>query len=249
MPQQVKRLLGLFVAIVVIFIIVRRIFVPPSFGKYGHYRATSISSIVSQEIKYAGEITCAECHDDIVSIKNKSYHRGLSCEVCHGPAYAHTQAPDEVELPAPKKRSYCPLCHGYNPSRPTGFPQIDPARHNPLKPCITCHNPHDPRPPTIPRECDPCHTEIARTKIVSPHALLPCTQCHEARDEHKVYPRKFLPSKPESREFCGQCHAEEAKSPPEIPRVDLSTHGNATLCWECHYPHSPEAHVKEEEIW
>jgi hypothetical protein len=30
--------------------------------------------------------------------------------------------------------------------------------------------------------------------------------------------------------------------PPEgpIPQVDLDTHGQPNLCWQCHYPHFPE---------
>jgi ribosomal protein S27AE len=53
--------------------------------------------------------------------------------------------------------------------------------------------------------------------------------------------RAFLPKKPTSREFCGTCHSKEAKSPREIPRIDLTTHGGRYLCWQCHYPHFPES--------
>ena len=256
MPQQIKYLFGFAVVLVFIFLIVRHYLVSPSFGQYGHYRATSLQTVVSQEIKYGGEIACTECHEDILTLKNKSYHRGVACEVCHSAAYAHTQDPYEHKPPAPRTRAYCPLCHGYNPTRPTGFPQIDPVRHNPAKPCISCHNPHDPTPPVTPKECEPCHTEIARTKILSPHAPLPCTQCHEAKEEHKLNPRVALPSKPRNREFCGQCHSQEAESPPkilqaesppEIPRVDMKSHYSGFLCWECHYPHYPEARLKKEE--
>ena len=30
------------------------------------------------------------------------------------------------------------------------------------------------------------------------------------------------------------------KSDKEIPRVDMATHGERYVCWQCHYPHSPE---------
>ena len=90
-------------------------------------------------LKYAGQ-ECAACHDDIAKLHDAKHPR-VACEVCHGPAAAHVQAPMEVKLPAPRQRAGCPLCHGYDPSRPTGFPQIDPVTHNPLKPCISCHNP------------------------------------------------------------------------------------------------------------
>src|SRR3989337_4257752 len=161
MPQQIKYLLGLAIILVIIFLIVRHYLVPPSFGQFGHYRAASLQSAVSQGIKYAGEIACTECHDDIFTLKDKSYHRGVACEVCHSETYAHTQDPYEHKPPAPRTRAYCPLCHGYNHTRPTGFPPIDPVRPNPAKPCISCPNPHDPTPPVTPNQYDPCHTVIA----------------------------------------------------------------------------------------
>ena len=43
-----------------------------------------------------------------------------------------------------------------------------------------------------------------------------------------------------ARAFCGQCHAPDAKSDKEIPRVDMATHGERYVCWQCHYPHMPE---------
>jgi ribosomal protein S27AE len=132
------------------------------------------------------------------------------------------------------------LCHGYNPSRPTGFPQIDPVTHNPLKPCISCHNPHAPEPPHTPEECGACHGQIARTKAVSHHADLPCTRCHETNQQHKIAPLTSRPTKPVARAFCGQCHAPDAKSDKDIPRVDMASHGERYVCWQCHYPHSPE---------
>jgi nitrate/TMAO reductase-like tetraheme cytochrome c subunit len=103
-----------------------------------------------------------------------------------------------------------------------------------------CHNPHQPEPPHVPEECRACHGQIARMKAVSPHVLLPCTRCHNTPVQHKITPRTVLPDKPRTREFCGSCHAEGAPSPKEIRRVDLQTHGGRYLCWQCHYPHSPE---------
>ncbi|MFQ5825656.1 MAG: cytochrome c3 family protein, partial [bacterium] len=196
---------------------------------------------VSQEIQYAGHEVCAECHDDIMAVKSAGYHKNVACEVCHGPAAAHTEDPGTVELQAPRGRGYCPLCHEYLPSRPTGFPQIVSASHNPIKPCITCHEPHDPKPSETPKECSACHATIARSKAISHHAYVPCTRCHETSEEHKLSPRQFLPSKPDTREFCGGCHAEDAASPKGTPRVDMVAHGERYVCWQCHYPHLPEA--------
>ena len=68
-----------------------------------------------------------------------------------------------------------------------------------------------------------------------------CETCHQVAPEHRENPRAFIPKKPTAREFCGQCHAKGADSPTEIPRVELSTHGERYLCWQCHYPHFPES--------
>ncbi|NIO29882.1 MAG: hypothetical protein GTO29_15165 [Candidatus Latescibacteria bacterium] len=239
-PQQLKSLFVLFLVLISLFFLLRHFFTPDTFGKYGHYRAAAIDSIMSQPLRYAGAQLCMECHDDIYALKIESYHRDVSCEGCHGPAIAHTEDPSEFVPPAPRERGYCPLCHEYNPSRPTGFPQIDLTSHNPPKPCIDCHDPHDPKPPHTPEQCSACHAEIYRTKAVSHHAPLLCTRCHEAPEAHKDQPRMHLPSKPTSRTFCGECHAMEADSPKDIPRIMMSDHGIGYVCWQCHYPHYPE---------
>jgi hypothetical protein len=246
-PQQLRRLTIIFVVLLAGLVGARRALVPATFGELGHYRAAAVGVIASQPTQYAGHAACEPCHAPIADKKSQSYHRGVACEVCHGPQALHVLDPMAHKPPAPRTRAYCPLCHGYNPSRPTGFPQIDPVVHNPVRPCITCHDPHDPTPPHPPESCAACHGEIARTKAVSPHAQLPCTQCHQVDPRHVVTPRQVRPTKPASREFCGQCHAPGATPPAsvaqmEIPRVDLAAHYPGNVCWQCHYPHHPEAH-------
>lgn len=241
-PEQVTRLSILLVIIVVAFVFARITLVPPDFGEYGHFRGSAIDDVISQGIKYAGHVICNDCHDDVVELKTEGYHKNVSCEVCHGPAVNHTEEPGDFVLKAPRERGYCPLCHEYLPSRPTGFPQIVTASHNPMKPCISCHDPHDPRPPVTPTECSACHAQISRTKSLSHHVYIECSYCHETPEEHKISPRQILPTKPSKREFCGNCHSQEADSPPGIPRIDLESHGENYMCWQCHYPHLPEAH-------
>jgi len=240
MRQQVTRLTIVFSLFIVALVVARHFLVPKTFGEKGHYRAAAIDEIVAQKIKYAGHETCAVCHDDVAAKHDAHRHAGVACEVCHGPAADHANDPTEIHPPAPRQRGRCPLCHGFDASRPTGFPQIEPAVHNPLKPCYTCHDPHAPEPPRTPEDCGACHAQIARTKAVSHHAQLPCTRCHETPKEHLVSPRLNLPSKPRDRSFCGQCHGSEADSPREIPRIDLASHGERYVCWQCHYPHFPE---------
>ena len=240
MPQQLKHLLIVFAVLAGGLVAARRFLTPKTFGEKGHYRTAALEAILKQPVRYAGREACAMCHPDIVEAHGKARHQTVSCEVCHGPAAAHIEAPTENRLPAPRERGYCPLCHGYDPSRPTGFPQINPTVHNPLKPCITCHNPHDPVPRTVPQACSACHAQIQRTTSVSSHALLRCTTCHQVPARHKQAPRSALPSKPDTREFCGKCHGKGSTVMKEAPQVDLATHGGSYLCWQCHYPHLPE---------
>lgn len=241
-PDQIIRLAMVFAVLLGGLLFARSRFVPKTFGQLGHYRAAAVPAIASQSIQYAGMAACVECHSDVGVVKAASFHRGLSCEVCHGPAHAHAEDPSSVKPKIPRGRDACLYCHEYLASRPTGFPQIIEQQHNPMKPCITCHRPHDPTPPQTPGACAACHASIARTKSLSSHAALECTVCHTAAPEHMLSPRSHLPSKPATREFCGRCHAQEATGgSAEAPRIDMGTHGGGRyLCWQCHYPHDPK---------
>jgi ribosomal protein S27AE len=246
-PPQIRRLAVVAVLLLIAYFAARSVLVPKTFGDRGHYRAAAVDSIEKLPIHYAGREACAMCHPAEVAKKAASFHRGVACEVCHGPAAAHTTDPVGHKPPAPRDRSFCPTCHAYNPARPTGFPQIDPIQHNPVAPCFSCHNPHDPTPPHPPESCSACHGSIARTKAVSPHAQLACTECHTADPKHAQSPRAYLPTKPPTREFCGRCHATGAPPPANLPnarppKVDMATHGERYVCWQCHYPHFPEGH-------
>jgi hypothetical protein len=239
-PQQYFSLSIMFTIIIAVFIIGRMVFIPKSFGQYGHYRADAVNDVESLPIKYAGYHVCQDCHDDIYELKAASNHKGLACETCHGAAAKHVEDPDNNKPAIPKVRDFCPLCHGYNPARPTGFPQITEATHNPGKACTVCHNPHSPVTPNTPADCSACHREISNEKAVSPHVSLACTRCHKVPEIHLTSPRQALPQKPTTRDFCGECHASATGSGEGIPQIELANHGGRYLCWDCHYPHHPE---------
>ena len=239
-PEAALRLLFV-VALLVAGIVLLRRAIPPALKNTDLQVAAAVQQETAREINYAGAHACAECHEEQYTVKKDGYHRNISCETCHGPGTRHIADPVEVTPPAPRDRTFCPTCHAYNLSRPMGFPQINPVTHNPLQPCITCHKPHDPKPPSVPGECVACHAEIERTKAVSPHVLLDCTRCHTTPEDHKITPRSIRPTKPTSRDFCGQCHGTDS-AVPDVPKIDISTHEDKYLCWQCHYPHMPEAH-------
>lgn len=238
MPEAALRILVVLVIFAAGVLIVHRA-IPPAYTDHDLQIAATIEREGAKQIHYAGETSCTNCHLETHDVKKAGYHRNLACETCHGPGIAHTENPIEVKPPAPRDRQFCPTCHAYNSSRPMSFPQINAITHNPLQACIACHQPHDPKPPTVPGECRACHGGIDRTKAVSHHALLECTRCHTTPEQHKVTPLVVKASKPSTREFCGECHANGSKI-PEAPKVDIATHGEKYLCWQCHYPHMPE---------
>lgn len=239
-PPQVSRLVILFALVAFVLVAARASFIPPTFGEIGHYRSAAVTDERVIPVKYAGRFACAECHDDIVELHSGARHQTVSCEACHSALAGHIEDPGEAAPRVPNERDFCPRCHGYDAARPTGFPQIDQISHNPTEPCVNCHDPHIPEPPVPLTSCSACHGEIAQVKAASHHATLECETCHEAPVMHMETPRLFLAAKPTTREFCGGCHAEEADSLRGIPRIDLATHGDRYVCWQCHYPHFPE---------
>ncbi len=239
LPEQGTRIGTVLVVIVAAVIAVRFFIIPQSYFSMPLHRAETMQREAAHPVVLAGSLACRDCHDEIYMMKANGYHKTLGCESCHSPAADHADDPESVKPTAPRDRKYCPVCHAYDSARPTGFPQINPRSHNPLKACITCHNPHNPVPPHVPQACSACHAQIARTKELSSHALLDCSTCHAVSKEHKVNPRSALPTKPQTRDFCGTCHAKGTAN-QDAPKVDMDSHGGNFLCWQCHYAHLPE---------
>jgi len=145
MPSQIKRLLVLGVIIVSLFLLLKFLMTPVSFGQFGHYRGLALDEIAAHPVKYIGSKTCIKCHDTIVTMKNEGYHSDIECENCHGPAYKHNKTPKKVKLFKPDSREFCAKCHSVNLARPEkAITQQKINKHHPGKKCITCHNPHEP---------------------------------------------------------------------------------------------------------
>ena len=170
MPQHIKRLLITFAVVITLFLVVRALLVPKSFGEYGHYRGLALEENAAKPLHYAGSAACAKCHQDIVDEKSAGHHAGLACEGCHGPAYKHTMFADSTHTAPladslkPERnttRAYCATCHELDAARVkmvsdtinvSVIKMIQEKKHGQVinketnlpYACIECHNPHDP---------------------------------------------------------------------------------------------------------
>jgi hypothetical protein len=144
MPPQLKTLLPLLAVFICLFLVARHFLIPESFGKYGHYRANSLDEIAALPIHYVGKSVCADCHDTESAKLESDLHKGLTCEVCHGPGSIHVEDQEKGILIKPGSREFCGTCHSLNPARKTEvIHQIDIKTHNIERVnCIDCHNPH-----------------------------------------------------------------------------------------------------------
>lgn len=147
--QHLLRVAIIFAALFIGFLGARRLLVPESFGKLGHYRADAVDEFSAQARHYAGEPACKKCHARQAADKAKSGHRAISCESCHGALLAHADNPKSAARPRKPKeaemRAYCGHCHTKSISRPAKFPQINLSGHNPDAACNMCHQPHQPK--------------------------------------------------------------------------------------------------------
>jgi hypothetical protein len=126
---------------------IRSLFVPATFGQYGHYRAAAMKEIAALPISHAGQDTCAGCHPDVLETKAAGKHAKVHCEACHGPQNKHATAdnPADAKPPRPDTAKLCARCHEGNIAKPHGFPQVNTKEHSGGEPCNTCHKPHSPQ--------------------------------------------------------------------------------------------------------
>ena len=144
MPSQLRVLLSLFVAFVIIFIIIRRLLIPDTFGQFGHYRGDALLDNADRELVHAGTAACIDCHSDIHELILTDVHLDLSCEICHGPGLKHADSMEPSDIIKKGGRDHCGRCHSINPARPADMIiQVDLTEHNiEFDNCTDCHNPH-----------------------------------------------------------------------------------------------------------
>lgn len=142
--RHVVRMALLFALAVALFLVVRAVFVPSTFGLYGHYRAGALDDVRVHPVKYAGQAVCVDCHSDVQTTRAEGRHARLSCEGCHGPLAAHANDPTGAAATRPDGRAPCLRCHTQNPARPRTLPQVVVSEHAEEGPCTACHQPHKP---------------------------------------------------------------------------------------------------------
>ncbi|MFC2080090.1 cytochrome c3 family protein [Bacteroidota bacterium] len=144
MLPQLRVLLVIFTALIIAFLVVRKLLIPDTFGDIGHYRADALTDNENMELMYAGKAVCIDCHSDINDLLQSDMHMNLSCEVCHGPGLKHADTMEPSDISKYSEREDCGKCHAINPAKPAGvIAQINLAEHNiDHEKCIECHNPH-----------------------------------------------------------------------------------------------------------
>lgn len=151
MKNHVFRPLFVVLGIVVLILLARIVIVPKDFGvhargyMYGWHRKGNEEDWKNIKVKYQGKEYCKDCHSDKYDSINKTPHRIIQCENCHGPAIDHPSDPPKLTID--KSRALCLRCHfplPYPSSGRANIRSIDPDKHNPDMECSTCHNPHNP---------------------------------------------------------------------------------------------------------
>ena len=143
--EHLYRVGFLFVAGVLGFTVLRAVFVPADFGRFGHYRAGALDDVRAHAAAYAGRSACGDCHPHEVAALARGHHANLGCETCHRTLARHASEDPEKQRPAAlDARVLCASCHTASVAKPKTFPQIDPASHGEGQPCTGCHVPHVP---------------------------------------------------------------------------------------------------------
>jgi ABC-type nickel/cobalt efflux system permease component RcnA len=135
---------AVLVVVLGIFLLVRNAVIPKSFGQFGHYRAAALDTIRQQPVSFAGQGTCAACHEDQAKARALGRHAHVACEACHGPQAQHADDPGARKPQLPDVANLCRRCHEKDAAKPKGFPQVVTTEHSGGMLCTSCHQPHNP---------------------------------------------------------------------------------------------------------
>ena len=153
--NDTKHLWRVFILVffgIAVVMVGRLLFVPKTFGDYGHYRASNVQEQRAIPVKFYGPDSCEACHSDEHELWKGHVHKTIICEDCHAPYVTHIKNGEKsADMEINKSSKFCLRCHQMLPARPSDFPQVNPIEHLAKYKmelsdtvCIVCHNPHDP---------------------------------------------------------------------------------------------------------
>jgi excinuclease UvrABC ATPase subunit len=144
-PPQIPRLAIAFTIFIALFLLVRHLLTPDTFGEYGHYRGAALIDNAKPEIHFSGQQACFACHQVVEDLKKEDVHSDIHCETCHGPGQKHVLSSNKADILKPNSRDFCASCHKLNAAKKKdAINQVDLKIHNVEKNCIECHNAHQP---------------------------------------------------------------------------------------------------------
>jgi hypothetical protein len=151
--KHLVRIILLLILALIAFHILRTLFTPSSFGRYGHYRADNVQEQMAKPVIHGENISCSQCHADRLAQLRAGAHATVECENCHAPLPTHIKDGEKKdEMFKNASTISCLRCHGQLDARPGGFPQVRLEDHllkvgAEMGPnvCLQCHEPHDPK--------------------------------------------------------------------------------------------------------
>lgn len=91
--------------------ILRSVFLPDEFGKYGHYRPGAMEDEANREARNMANESCFDCHPLIRKLHVAGVHKDILCEVCHGAFASHVQSDAVIAtMPVIRGEEIRPLC-------------------------------------------------------------------------------------------------------------------------------------------
>jgi len=166
---------------------------------------------MAKPLHYAGATSCSKCHEEQFTARTAVLTGTLAVRTVTGRP-PHTPRQEGSEAPKPRDREFCLGCHAYQSARPNGFPQVDPRSTS--RRSAACHA------TTRTTRClrKRRRTAVAATDELSAPRHFPSTRCCRVPSATKVaeqhmISRGSIADQPDSREFCGRCHAAGSEDP------------------------------------
>jgi predicted CXXCH cytochrome family protein len=88
--------------------------------------------------------------------------------------------------------------------------------------------------------CKDCHSDKYESIMKTPHAIIPCEDCHGPAMDHPSEPPKLAIDK--TRGLCLRCHSSlpyPTSGRSQIRGINPDTHNPDVECVMCHNPHKP----------